>query len=252
LPTKKVQWLVTLFALAWGASAVRADTISYTGTLSLPEDSAEFAITLATGGTVDLQTYGFGGGTNAAGTVISPGGTDPFLAIFSGTGNDATIVTDGSGDPFGTSLDLSNYGNPDFVGCGPADTENINGTPVCGDITMTIPSLAAGTYTVVLSDGQYFANAVFDNGTLGEGFSDFTGDDPTTSPPTPGIFCNIIVDSNGDACPNNSGAYALDITTPGTGSSTPEPGTLEFFGIGITGLGLLYRGRRFVPAEEKI
>jgi len=33
---------------------------------------------------------------------------------------------------------------------------------------MTLTLLAPGTYTVVLSDGQYIANAVFDNGTLGE------------------------------------------------------------------------------------
>jgi hypothetical protein len=38
---------------------------------------------------------------------------------------------------------------------------------VCGDITVTLPSLAARTYTIVLTDGQYIANAVFDNGTLG-------------------------------------------------------------------------------------
>ena len=30
-------------------------------------------------------------------------------------------------------------------------------------------SLATGLYTVVLGDGQSIANAVFDNGTLGEG-----------------------------------------------------------------------------------
>jgi hypothetical protein len=232
-----IKFFPALLALA-ATGMANAGTLSLTGTLSSAEDTADFVITLATPGTVDLQTYGFGGGTNAAGTVILPGGTDPFLAIFSGAGSGAAILTDGSGNPYGTSLDLSNYGNPNFFGCGPANTETIAGSPMCGDITMTIPSLAAGTYTVVLSDGQYIADAVFDNGTLGEGFSDFTGDDPTTLPPTPGIFCNIVVDSNGDACPNNSGAWALDITTPGGGSSTPEPGTLGLIGIGLAGLGL--------------
>lgn len=233
---KKLHWLVTLLALACGATGVRADTISYTGTLASPQDSVTFVITLAAAGTVDLQTYGFGGGTNGAGALISPGGTDPFLAIFSGIGSGATIVTDGSGNPFGTSLDLSNYGNPDFEGCGPANTESIGGSPVCGDITMAL-SLDAGTYTVVLSDGQYQANAVFDNGTLGEGFADFTGD----------TFCNVIVDSNSDACPNDSGAYALDITTPGTEStesSVPEPEMLGLFGSGLSMAGVALRARR--------
>jgi len=225
---KKLRWLVTIFALGSGVTAIRADTYSYVtnsfvGSLSSPQDSIEFAFTLPVPGTVTLQTYGFGGGTNAAGAVISPGGTDPFLAIFLGTGSGATILTDGSGDPYGTSLDLSNYGNPDFVGCGPAGTPSIGGSPQCGDISMTIPSLAVGSYTVVLSDGQYVANAVFDNGSLGEGFADFTGN----------AFCNISI--NGVDCPNTSGAYALDITTP-----VPETGTLALLGSILIGLIVLY------------
>lgn len=212
---RKLQWLVALTLLTFAPTAIRADVFSYSNTLSSPEDAVEYVIVLATAGTVGLQTYGFGGGTNAAGTTIAPGGTDPFVAIFSGTGDGAMIVTDGFGNPYGTSLVLSNYGNPNFSGCGPglAGAPTIGGSPQCGDITMTIPSLAAGTYTVVLSDGQYIANAVFDNGTLGEGFSDFTG----------GVFCNI--DVNGVACPDPlGGAYALDITTPET-TVTPEPAT---------------------------
>jgi hypothetical protein len=195
----------------------RADTESFTGTLSSSTSVFETTLTLASAGDVLLQTYGFGGGTNAQGTVIAAGGTDPFLAIFSGTGGAATILTDGLGNPFGTSLDLSNYGS--FAGCPPAGTVNIGGSPVCGDITMNLVSLPHGTYTIVLSDGQYIANAVFDNGTLGEGFTDFTG----------GFFCNLSI--NGADCPNTSGAYALDITTPTV--STPEPGTLLLLGTGL-------------------
>jgi hypothetical protein len=228
---RKSLW-IALFALALGATEARAQTtISYTGTLSSSVDSVDFVITLATAGTVGLQTYGFGGGTNAAGIVISPGGTDPFLAIFSGTGSGATILTDGS-ITYGTSMDLTNY--PSFGGCPPAGAPTIGGSPQCGDITMTLPSLGAGTYTVVLSDGQYIANAVFDNGTLGEGFSDFTG----------GVFCNVAI--NGVSCPNTSGAYALDITTPSNLSPTPEPGTLVLFASGLTLMGFLFRKRRLL------
>jgi len=208
-----------------------ADTICYTGTLSDSEDIFETTFTLTSTENVTLQTYGFGGGVNAAGTTISPGGTDPFLAIFSGTGPDADILTDGFGNAFGSSLDLSNYGS--FQGCPPAGTVTIGGNPQCGDIMMTLDSLAAGTYTVVLADGQYIADAVFDNGTLGEGFTDFTG----------GVFCNI--DINSVDCPNTSGAYALDITEVSSAvtTATPEPAPVSL----ITGALLLIAAgiRRF-------
>jgi hypothetical protein len=210
-----------------------ADTVStesFTGTLASSSAVFETTLTLTAGEDVLLQTYGFGGGTNAAGTVIAPGGTDPFVAIFSGTGGTAAILTDGMGDPYGTSVDLGNYAS--FAGCPPAGTVDFGG-PTCGDVTMSLSSLAAGTYTVVLSDGQYIANAVFDNGTLSEGFSDLTG----------GVFCNIA--NNGVNCPDPlGGAYALDITTTSTTSSVPEPGTLALFGSGLIALAFRLRGRR--------
>jgi hypothetical protein len=218
--------LAFCFALASLAASARAETVSLTGTLATPEDTVEEVITLTTPGVVVLQTYGFGGGTNAAGNVISPGGTDPFLGIFSGTGDSASMVTDGFGDPYGTSIDLGNYGS--FAGCPPAGMETIGGSPQCGDVDISV-GLLAGTYTVLLTDGQYIPDAVFDNGTLGEGFSDFTG----------GEFCNV--DINGVGCPNDSGAWALDITTPG--SATPEPGTMLLIGAGLLGLGVCQRRR---------
>jgi len=207
------RWFFGSFVFVLATIAVYADSISYTGTLTSSTDVFETTFTLSSTATIGLQTWGFGGGTNAAGNVISPGGTDPFLGVFSGTGAGATIMIDALSNPFGTSLDLSNYGNPDFVGCGPAGAPVIGGSPQCGDITMTLPSLAAGTYTVVLSDGEYIPQAVFDNGTLGEGFNDFTA----------GTFCNVVI--NGVACPDPlGGAYALDITgLPPAASPVPEP-----------------------------
>jgi hypothetical protein len=243
---KLTRWLTCLAVLVLGAKVARADSASFTGTLSSPETPFEVILSLPSTATIGLQTYGFGGGTNAAGTVILPGGTDPFLAIFAGTGPGATILTDGTPppfgpNPFGTSLDLSNYGS--FVGCPPAGTPTIGGSPTCGDVAMTLSSLAPGDYTVVLSDGQYQANAVFDNGTLGEDFTDFTG----------GIFCNLLI--NGVDCPNTSGAFALDITglpEGSTASQVPEPGTLPLLGTGLAALGFLYRRRRFAPEVETI
>jgi len=219
-----------LAAMCLTATTALGDTTkSFVGTLASPETPFETVLTLPSAETVTLQTYGFGGGVNGNGMSISAGGTDPFLAIFDGTGSGATILTDGSGNPYGTALDLSNYSS--FVGCGPANTVSDFGDTTCGDITMNLGSLAAGTYTIVLSDGQYIANAVYDNGTLGEGFTDLTG----------GAFCNIQDITTGTPCPDtdDSGAYALDITTSGSSSTGPPPPVPEPMTLVLLGSGLL-------------
>jgi hypothetical protein len=217
-----------------------ADGESFIGTLATPESTVAITFDLASHVTVTVQTYGFGGGTNQAGETIAPGGTDPFLAVFAGTGSGATILTDTTGSAFGTSLDLSNYSS--FAGCPLANSVSDFGSTACGDIRLTLPNLAPGAYTVVLSDGQYIANAIFDNGTLGEGFADLTG----------GAFCNIQ-DSTGVSCANVSGAYAFDITgLPAT--AAPEPGALALLVVGFLGItGFGARRARFAshPAIQR-
>ncbi len=195
--------------------------------------------TLSSPATIGLQTWGFGGGgPNAAGNTILPGGTDPFLGIFAGTGGSATILNRRFEQYFRDFVVPDDYDNPNFLGCPPAGAPVIGGSAQCGDITMTLPSLAAGTYTVVLSDGQYVPQAVFDNGTLSEGFDDFTG----------GVFCNI--DINGVGCPDpRGGAYAFDITGLPEGSVplplVPEPA------FGGTVLGTAVLGLTFISDSLK-
>jgi hypothetical protein len=215
--------LLTLLA----AGAVFADGTSFVGTLGTPEATFEATLTLLGTSDVTLQTYGFGGGTNQASTVIPPGGTDPFVGLFSGTGNGALFLD-------GTSLTLSNYSS--FVGCPPAGTVSNFGGTNCGDVTMKFASLAAGTYTVVLSDGQYDPLAAVGAGTtLGDGFLDLTG----------GIFCNAVDFTGGvqTNCPNNSGAFALDVITSPAMATTPEPASLMLMGAGLLGIAGLRKRR---------
>jgi hypothetical protein len=155
-----------------------------------------------------LQTYGFGGGTNAAGSGIPAGGFDPFVGLFLGTGPSAFFIN-------GTSDILTN----DSPGCPPAGTLAIGSVAgQCGDVTLQFTGLAAGTYTVLLSDGEYIPAAVYEtSGQLGDGFVDFTA----------GVF-QTCVDAND--CNTDTANWALDVTAPGGGTSTPEPGSLALVG----------------------
>ena len=213
--------------IALAASAAFADGTSYVGTLGSPEATFDVTLILLTTSDVTLQTYGFGGGTNQAGTLIAPGGTDPFVGLFSGTGSGAMFLN-------GTSLTLSNYSS--FMGCPPAGTVSNFGGTNCGDVTMTFDSLAPGTYTVLLSDGQYDPLAAVGAGsTLGDGFLDLTA----------GIFCNAA-DFTGSVqtnCPNNSGNFALDVTASPTVVTTPEPVSLVLLGAGLLGIAGLRKRR---------
>src|ERR1022692_2356126 len=189
------------------ATTLWAGTVSETGTFSTPEDTLLITLTLPTGSNVTLQTYGFGGGTNAAGAVIPSGGFDPFVGLFSGTGPTAIFLN-------GDSDVLSNY----TPGCPPAGTLTVGSvTGQCGDVNLPFTGLAAGTYTVLLSDGANLPNSVFEtSGVLGDGFTDLTG----------GVF-QTCADVND--CNNDTARWALDIT------ATPEPRT---FGVASMALAL--------------
>jgi hypothetical protein len=226
--------MIVAALIALAAPRVFADTTtSYTGTLASPEDSVTETLILGSASSVTLQTWSFGGGVNGAGTIIPAGGFDPLLAVFSGTGPGATILTDSSDNAVAGADTLTTY--PMYTGCPPAGEVNIGGDDVCGDVTMAL-NLSAGTYTILLSDAGYIPNAVFDNGTLGEGFTDFTSGVLQT--------CNVV--GSITTCADDTANWAFDVTTPGSGSSgpppaAPEPATLALLGGGLLCLGALRR-----------
>lgn len=214
--------LIPLLGLLAAANCA-ASIISYKGTLATPESYFQTTATLSVAGTLTLQTYGFGGGTSAGG-LVSAGGFDPLVAVFDSTG----LVIQGTSDT------LTNYSS--FEGCPPAGLVTIGTVPnQCGDITMSL-SLAAGTYTIVLSDAAYVPWALYDAspGNLSEGFSDLTGGY------TPLQTCATSID-----CNNDTSNWALDVTTPDTtapATNAPEPGAMGIAGLGLLGLSL---GSRF-------
>lgn len=202
-----------LLVLALGCARIGMAATSFTGTLANSTDVFETTVMPSSPVTLTLQTWGFGGGTNALGTPIPAGGFDPLVAVFAGIGSSAVFVA-------GTSDGLSNY-SPTFVGCPPAGLVTIGTTAECGDVLMTL-ALSAGTYTILLSDGEYIPNAAVGFGTtLGDGFFDLTG----------GMFQTCLPD--GSACNTDTANWALDVSVSGS-SPVPEPA-----GCGMACLGLL-------------
>jgi hypothetical protein len=206
------QMRYVLFA-AIAAARAWAGAISYTGTLATPESTFTTTATLSSAGTLELQTWGFGGGTDAASAVIPAGGFDAFVGVFNSSGN---LIQ-------GTSDILTNYAS--FQGCPPAGVVTIGSiTGQCGDVTMSL-ALVAGTYTILLSDAEYYPVAVQDSpsyGNLSEGFNDLTGG------ALPFATCADLSD-----CKTDTANWALDVSTSGAGAAAPEPGT---FGICAAGL----------------
>ena len=208
------------------SSTVNASTMSQTGALADPTDTYQLQFNVGSTSTITLQTWGFGGGKNAAGNTILAGGFDPFISFFDASGNIVDIGGDPN-NPAATSDTLSNYSS--FAGCPPAGTVAFsNGDNVCGDITMSF-QLAAGSYSLVLSDANYQPNAVFDNGNLSEGFVDLTG----------GAFQTCDVNSGGAiACITPDANWAFDLsvdTNSPPPAPVPEPATLALV---VSGVGL--------------
>lgn len=221
--------LVKVLAVTILPVTASGSALSFTGTLATAESVFETTFTLPSTSTVTFQTWGFGGGTNAGAQAIPSGGFDPLIALFSGPVATATMYTDGSGNPL---ADADNLLNPpwSFVGnCPPAGTVAIGSDNDCGDDYMQA-ALAAGTYTLVLTDANYIPNAIYDNGALSEGFTDLTA----------GVFQTCDPVSNACIAPN--GNYAMDITS--TSGFAPEPGAPLLMAAGLVALCCLKQLRK--------
>jgi hypothetical protein len=236
-----------LLAILLLPPACRAGTVSLssTGTLTAPTDYFEEVFTLSAASDIQIQTWGFGGGTNAAGSVIPAGGFDPLVALFSGPAATASIFLSG-GNPAADADTLFGFtGN-----CPPAGTVTIGtgtGNVVCGDDALTLSGVPAGTYTLVLSDANYVPYAVNPgppvSSLLSDGFGDLTG----------GVFQTCNITSDGTFCITPGGNFAVDIVEQSgsdlTGisadivhySAVPEPAAGALTLLGLAALGIFRR-----------
>jgi hypothetical protein len=239
------RWFLCLLVFALGAAAARADTTtSYTGTLASSESFFSVSVTIpVSGSTLDIQTWSFGGGTNAAGTTIGSGSFIPLVAVYSGTDISSSsivpvdYVTNLAGtqvisdtyDPGGSNPAVSadtlftiiSGNNVALSGRCPPGNIGVGGE--CGDATLIVTGLPAGTYQVLLSDGFYQPLSVNPGppaSTLfSDGFTDLTG----------GSFTDC------DPAASTCGNWAMDVGL-GAAVSTPEPCTLLLIGAGLAGI----------------
>lgn len=219
-----------------------AGAISCAGIMDSPEDVFTRTFALSSASTLTIQTYGFGGGTNAGGITFAAGGFDSLVALFSGTATAATVL-ESFGNPIASADNLSLFSS----GCPPAGLLTVGTVSgVCGDNTLSA-SLSAGTYTLLLTDANFVALAVNPNTFLGpydltdmssNNYGSSTGSGAYTDL-SGGAFqtCVSLTDCNTD-----NGKFAVDIT--GLPSATvPEPGTAGLVGAAGVGLTLVFRRR---------
>jgi hypothetical protein len=212
-----------LLGLAVGAAlslasvlSASAASFSFTGTFSGDADVRYYSFSLASASSVTIRSLGYGGGTNAAGQNIAAGGFDSVVALFNGAGTYMHVT--GDDDGAGSTVDPS--------------------TGAAYDPLFSV-SLAAGTYTVALSQSFNFANGP----TIADGFLFDPVADAHFTADFIGCGAAGFCDATGA---KRSNAFALDIVGVDAAFPTPLPGALPLFatGLGVFGFAAYRRKRK--------
>lgn len=210
-------FLCLFFVWVTAVSTVQANNISFEGTFLTDDQVQLFDFTVTSESTVTFQSWGYGGGTNAAGTVIPPGG---FETLFTWFAPDGTEIGSSAGYP-----------------CGSGNTYE----GACLD-AFANPTLTPGTYTLALTQEGNTSNGVGFPGDLGLGFSEQGQGDYTpitTDNPNCTAFC-------GTFGTQENGNWAVDISNVSSAvnlNSAPEPVTMLLAGCGLLALVGLARRR---------
>jgi len=196
---------------------VQSANFSLRGTFNRDDNIQSFGFILSSAGTVTIRGFGYGGGTNAAGTVIPGGGFDSTVSLFNFT----------TGALLGFNDD------------GPVPPLTVNPvTGFTGDSLLTL-SLAAGTYRVALTEFDNVPNGNnISAGFLEQGAGNFT---PALTGCPATAFCAVSLSAPGYSL--RTGSWALDVL--GVTALTPEPGSFMLLAFGLAGVGFV-RKRKFV------
>lgn len=204
---------IRLAALALsGASAIFASNFSFTGAFTADDQVQLFTFSVAAPTAVTVETLSYGGGSNAVGLAIAPGGFDPRFTWFASDGTQL-------GADNGGHCGLTNL----FLGA-------------CNDAYAEFPagSLPAGSYFLALTqDGND------SNGDLPTGFAE-TGNPNFTATGACSRFCDSLSGAQLD------GHWAVDIlgADSATATALPEPVTFGLAGAVLVAIGLARRRRR--------
>jgi PEP-CTERM motif len=207
--TRKAATMFPLLAILWlGAAITKADTIvlSSQGTFTADNARPQFTFSLLTASTLNFRTYSYGGGVNAQGSVIAPGGFDPILTLFDADGNF-----------------IREFVNP----LGPGDISELF-------------TLDEGDYVLVLTQFDNFAVGNLADGFLYDSDPEFTGRFVIAGSGAHAPF----VDVNGNQR-NGHYAFDVTVQG-GSPQTVPEPTTLLLLATGMVGASLRARKRRKV------
>jgi len=180
--------LRSLCLLTFAAGVLGASIFSFQGTFVADDQVQMFHFSIPSNSTVSLVSWGTGGGTNGAGTLIPPGGFDTNFTLF---------------DSFGTQLATN-----DDSCAGPAKT--IGG---CADAFLSA-TLSAGFYDLALTQSGNPSAGNLSDGFVQQGTGNFTANSGCTQ------FCDAL----GNA---STGSWAVDIVNV-QASTVPEPVTTAF------------------------
>ncbi len=199
---------IGLAIISFNASAA---SFSFTGEFSADDDVQLFDFTIGGPSTIALRSYGYGGGTQADGTLVSAGGFDPILALFNNAG---LLIAINDDDTSGTVT---------------ADPN----TTFAWDTYLTT-DLLAGDYIVAVMqyDNRPGTNTIGVT-RLSDGFK-YT-DDPFFTAALGGCSNGQFCDTGGN---NRTNKWAFDVLNVGSATQVvvPVPAAIWLFGSGLLGL----------------
>jgi hypothetical protein len=224
------RWVLALGLGCFSAGVAGAGSFSFVGTFSQDDQMEIFYFSGPTVNTM-IRTWGYAGGTNAAGSVIPEGGLDPFISVFD-TSSTAGVLTAAS-----TLVDTNDNGPTcptNAPNCASVDLGSGNAL----DSVLVLNALnPGGSYALILTESNNAPNGL----TYGAGFSqagqgNFTVNNGCFNDLP---FCAGIFDQR-------NGNWAVDITGVGTAFDTavPEPAPLGMIAAGIGAVALMRRGRK--------